>query len=91
MNGFPRIELEGLGNNKAVCQQVICSAAGMQRELEKLFHRLSFPDNAGGNMVNKKEKKIGKGIRIQIQTQLAKVRTAFFGFLFFYCWWWFYS
>lgn len=57
MNGFPRIELEGLGNNKAVCQQVICSAAGMQRELEKLFHRSSFPGDAGGHVVNKKEKK----------------------------------
>lgn len=57
MNGFPRIELEGLGNNKALCQQVICSAAGMQRELEKLFHRSSFPGDAGGNVVNKKEKK----------------------------------
>lgn len=85
MNGFPRIELEGMGNNKAVCQQVICSAAGMQRELEKLFHRSSFPGDAGGNVVDKKrKKKTGKGIRIQIRTQLAKVCTGFFWISFFF-------
>lgn len=85
MNGFPRIELEGLGNNKALCQQVICSAAGMQRELEKLFHRSSFPGDAGGNVVDKKRKKKDwKGNQNSDSDTAGKGLHCFYGFLFFF-------
>lgn len=37
MNGFPWIELGGLSNNKAVCQQVLCLAAGLRENLRTFY------------------------------------------------------
>lgn len=66
MNGFLSTELEDWA---VVCQQVICSTADLQRKLEKLFHGLSFAEDAEDNMVNIKN---GCQIKIQINTQRAK-------------------
>lgn len=63
-----------------LCQQVICSTADLQRKLEKLFHGLSFAGDAEDNMVNIKS---GWQIKIQTNTQLAKVCPVFF-FLFYF-------